>query len=99
MKLINNIIVNSIEALKNISSKEIDVGTSFKIAKNIKAIDEISNIFVEEKRKLVSKYGTKDDKGNLKVNDNGVAEIDKENMPKWNKSYAELLANEYMIEE
>ncbi|MCR4943029.1 MAG: hypothetical protein K5986_00900 [Clostridium sp.] len=100
MKLTNNIIINSIEALKNISAKELDVKTSFKIAKNIKTIDEISNIFVEEKRKLVSKYGTKDDKGNLKVDDHGVAEIDKDNLEKWNKSYAELLEieNEVAIE-
>ena len=100
MKLTNNIIINSIEALKNISAKELDDKTSFKIAKNIKTIDEISNIFVEEKRKLVSKYGTKDDKGNLKVDDHGVAEIDKDNLEKWNKSYAELLEieNEVAIE-
>ena len=59
LKLNNKEIVNSIEALKNLSTKELDVKTSFKIAKNIKTIDEISNIFIEEKRKLVSKYGTK----------------------------------------
>ena len=91
MKLINNIIVNSIEALKNLSGKELDVKTSFKIAKNIKVIDEISNIFVDEKRKLVSKYGTKDEEGNLKVDDHGVAEIDKDNLEEWNRSYADLL--------
>lgn len=91
MKLTNNVIVNSIEALKNLSGKELDVKTSFKIAKNIKVIDEISNIFVEEKRKLVSKYGTKDKDGNLKVDDNGVAQIDKDNLEEWNRSYAELL--------
>lgn len=91
MKLTNNVIVNSIEALKNLSAKELDVKTSFKIAKNIKVIDEISNIFVEEKRKLVSKYGTKDKEGNLKVDDHGVAEIDKGNLEEWNRSYAELL--------
>ena len=100
MKLTKNIIINSREARKNISAKELDVKTSFKIAKNIKTIDEISNIFVDEKRKLVSKYGTKDDKGNLKVDDHGVAEIDKDNLEKWNKSYAELLEieNEVAIE-
>ena len=91
MKLTNNVIVNSIEALKNLSGKELDVKTSFKIAKNIKVIDEISNIFVEEKRKLVSKYGTKDKEGSLKVDDNGVAEIDKDNLEEWNRSYADLL--------
>ena len=98
MKLTNNVIVNSIEALKNLSCKELDVKTSFKIAKNIKVIDEISNIFVEEKRKLVSKYGTKDKEGNLKVDDNGVAEIDKDNLEEWNRSYAELLEIENDID-
>ena len=98
MKLTNNVIVNSIEALKNLSAKELDVKTSFKIAKNIKVIDKISNIFVEEKRKLVSKYGTKDKEGNLKVDDNGVAEIDKDNLEEWNRSYAELLEIENDID-
>lgn len=98
MKLTNNVIVNSIEALKNLSCKEFDVKTSFKIAKNIKVIDEISNIFVEEKRKLVSKYGTKDKEGNLKVDDHGVAEIDKDNLEEWNRSYAELLEIENDID-
>ena len=36
LKLNNKEIVNSIEALKNLSTKELDVKTSFKIAKNIK---------------------------------------------------------------
>ena len=98
LKLTNKEIVNSIEALKNLSTKELDVKTSFKIAKNIKTIDEISNIFIEEKRKLVSKYGIKDDKGNLKLDDNGVAEIDKDNLEEWNRSYAELLEIENNIE-
>ncbi|MBE6049832.1 MAG: hypothetical protein E7214_04000 [Clostridium sp.] len=98
LKLTNKEIVNSIEALKNLSTKELDVKTSFKIAKNIKTIDEISNIFIEEKRKLVNKYGTKDDKGNLKLGDNGVAEIAKENLSEWNRSYEELLEIENNIE-
>ena len=98
LKLTNKEIVNSIEALKNLSTKELDVKTSFKIAKNIKTIDEISNIFIEEKRKLVSKYGIKDEKGNLKLDDNGVAEIDKDNLEEWNRSYAELLEIENNIE-
>ena len=94
MKLTNNVIAT----LKNLSGKELDVKTSFKIAKNIKVIDEISNIFVEEKRKLVSKYGTKDKDGNLKVDDYGVAEIDKDNLEEWNRSYAELLEIENDID-
>lgn len=98
LKLTNKEIVNSIEALKNLSTKELNVKTSFKIAKNIKTIDEISNIFIEEKRKLVSKYGTKDEKGNLKLDDNGVAEINKENLSEWNRSYEELLQIENNIE-
>ena len=98
LKLNNKEIVNSIEALKNLSTKELDVKTSFKIAKNIKTIDEISNLFIEEKRKLVNKYGTKDDKENLKLDDNGVAEIAKENLSEWNRSYEELLEIENNIE-
>lgn len=98
MKLTNSTIINSIEALKIISSKELDVRTSFKIAKNIKAIDNISNIFTEEKRKLVSKYGTKDEEGKLKVDDNGVSEIHKDNLDEWNKSYMELLNIENEVE-
>ena len=98
LKLTNKEIVNSIEALKNLSTKELNVKTSFKIAKNIKTIDELSNIFIEEKRKLVSKYGTKDDKGNLKIDANGVAEISKENLSEWNRSYEELLEIENNIE-
>ena len=98
LKLNNKEIVNSIEALKNLSTKELNVKTSFKIAKNIKTIDEISNIFIEEKRKLVNKYGTKDDKENLKLDDNGVAEIAKENLSEWNRSYEELLEIENNIE-
>ena len=98
MKLTNKRIINSIDSLKNLSSKELDVKTSFKIAKNIKVIDEISNIFVEEKRKLVSKYGTKDEEGSLKVDDNGVAEIDKDNLEEWNRSYSELLEIENDID-
>ena len=91
MKLTNKQIINSIDSLKNLSGKELDVKTSFIIAKNIKAIDEISDIFVSEKMKLVNKYGTKDKEGNLKVEDNGAVEIAKNNLKEWNRSYAEHL--------
>ena len=91
MKLTNKQIINSIDSLKNLSGKELDVKTSFIIAKNIKVIDEISDIFISEKMKLVNKYGTKDKEGNLKVEDNGAVEIAKNNLKEWNRSYAELL--------
>lgn len=98
MKLTNKQIINSIDSLKNLSGKELDVKTSFIIAKNIKAIDEISDIFVSEKMKLVNKYGTKDKEGNLKVNDNGAVEIAKENLKEWNRSLSELLEIENDID-
>ena len=98
MKLTNKQIINSIDSLKNLSSKELDVKTSFIIAKNIKAIDEISDIFVSEKMKLVNKYGTKDKEGNLKVDDNGAVEIAKENLKEWNRSLSELLEIENNID-
>lgn len=98
MKLTNKQIINSIDSLKNLSGKELDVKTSFIIAKNIKAIDEISDIFVSEKMKLVNKYGTKDKEGNLKVDDNGAVEIAKENLKEWNRSLSELLEIENDID-
>lgn len=91
MKLTNKQIINSIDSLKNLSSKELDVKTSFIIAKNIKAIDAISDIFISEKMKLVNKYGTKDKEGNLKVDDNGAVEIANDNLKEWNRSLSELL--------
>ena len=98
MKLTNKQIINSIDSLKNLSSKELDVKTSFIIAKNIKAIDEISDIFISEKMKLVNKYGTKDKEGNLKVDDNGAVEIANNNLKEWNRSYAKLLEIENEVD-
>lgn len=98
MKVTNKQIINSIDPLKNLSSKELDVKTSFIIAKNIKAIDAISDIFISEKMKLVKKYGTKDKEGNLKVDDNGTVEIAKGNLKKWNRSLSELLEIENEID-
>lgn len=96
MKITNNQMINSISSLRALSQKQLPVEVSYKIAKNIRNIEQDLAIYEQERKKLIDKYVEKDSEGNPKLDDNNNYIIkDKLN---WNKDVLELLSFETDVE-
>lgn len=89
MKLKNLTIYDAKDAIMNLREEKLPVKISVKVNKTLKSLIAQYN-FIEERRiELVKKYGTEKD-GNIKV--------DPENIPEFQREYAELLSMEEEIE-
>lgn len=96
MKITNNQMINSISSLRALSQKQLPIEVSYKIAKNIRNIEQDLAIYEQERKKLIDKYVEKDLEGNPKLDDNNNYIIkDKLN---WNKDVLELLSFETDVE-
>ncbi|MDU1309877.1 MAG: hypothetical protein SO297_02150 [Clostridium paraputrificum] len=96
MKLSNERLVNSVGVLSKLTNLELPIKLSYAFSKNITKIDAELKAYNVEKRKLLNKYGEKDNEGNLKQNEKGEVNIlDIEN---FNKEIAELLQCESEID-
>jgi hypothetical protein len=54
-------------ALKKLLTTELPIGTSFKLSKLVKIVDENLQHYENERVKLVKKFGKADDQGNINV--------------------------------
>ncbi len=96
MKISNERLVNSVGVLSKLTNLELPIKLSYAFSKNITKIDAELKAYNLEKRKLLNKYGEKDNEGNLKQNEKGEVNIlDIEN---FNKEIAELLQCESEID-
>lgn len=96
MKLSNERLVNSVGVLSKLTNLELPIKLSYAFSKNITKIDAELKAYNAEKRKLLNKYGEKDNEGTLKQNEKGEVNIlDIEN---FNKEIAELLQCESEID-
>lgn len=77
-------LVEAKEPLQNLSTKELPLKTSYKLAKAIKRINDELVFFEEERFKLCKKYGKF-------VEQNNTYEVEDANMPEFKKEYIELL--------
>lgn len=89
MILTNNQIVNSIESINELLNKEINVKTSFTLMKNIKKIDEVNNIYLQSKNKLIKKHAFINDNDFKTDLQGNIIFKDKEG---WIKDMTELLS-------
>lgn len=92
MKIKNEVLVNSVQVLRKLNAAELPIKLSYKLAKNIKNIEKELALYEEEKQKLISKHGEKDEDGKVKQNEDGTINI--ANVPEWNNDIKELLAIE-----
>lgn len=77
-------LVEAREPLQNLSTKELPLKTSYKLAKAIKKVNDELTFFEEERFKLCKKYG--------KLDETSTAyEVEDANMPKFKQEYVELL--------
>ena len=96
MKISNERLVNSVGVLSRLTNLELPIKLSYAFSKNITKIDAELKAYNVEKRKLLNKYGEKDNEGNLKQNEKGEVNIlDIEN---FNKEISELLKCESEVD-
>ncbi|WP_286904271.1 hypothetical protein [Clostridium sp. UBA1652] len=98
MKLSNEIIVNSANALSQLSVMELPVKVSYAIAKNINKIEKELKVYNAERQKLIQKYAVKDTDGKPKIDENGTMNIQEELLEDWNKDTKELSSIENKID-
>ena len=71
-------LLESNESLKKLSTAEgLPFRTALSIAKDIKEIDEVLQVYENKRRELINKYGKKDDNGELIIKNNNIELIDR----------------------
>lgn len=99
MKIKNKIVLGSTEALKELmENPDIPIKTSFKLIKNVKKIDLILESCNEANKKLLEKYGEKNEDGTLKIDEKSNAKIPLEYMNDYLRERNELLETENDID-
>ena len=84
-------LLNSIDSLKQLSTKSLKARVAFTVARIIKDADvEVTN-FNETRSDLIAKYGEKNEDGSLKMDDNNNVQIIKEQIGDFNKELMDLL--------
>lgn len=80
--------LGSNEVMKTLLKKEFTCKTSYWLARIFHEIDDLSEIFVKERQKIVSKYAKKDDDGEIIQNDNNITMLD---IASFQKDFGDLL--------
>lgn len=97
IKLSNEKLVNSIQALNNLSQQQLPITISYAISKNIDKIESELKIYNKERKKLIEKYSAKDEDGKTKFGENESVTIEVEYIEDWNREMIELLGMENEI--
>jgi hypothetical protein len=79
-------IIDSVEQLKNLSSKELPATASFSLSRLFTQLEEELAVFETTRIKLLNTYAKKGDDGNYSFSD-----VEAENRDKFNKEFGELL--------
>lgn len=90
-------LVNSANALKNLSNKPLKAKSAYATARILKAADQEMTSFNDTRMELVRKYGIKDENNELILDENGNAQIDLEHRNAFNEEFNELLQSSIEI--
>jgi hypothetical protein len=91
-------LTNIINSIKKLSSKELPIQTSIKLAKLLKQLNLENEIFTNEYRKLFDKYAEKDEKGNIKFENNNAIALKKETIEEFKIKYNELMDYSFNVD-
>lgn len=85
-------LVNSTDALRELSQKNLRARASYHAGKILKAAEAEMQSFNETRMELIRKYAEKDENGELKSNEDGNVNIMKEHLATFTQELNELLA-------
>lgn len=90
-------LINSIETLRKLASKDFKAKLAWTIARLLKAVEAETQSFNETRMTLIKKYGEKDENGELITDEKGNCNISIESTNAFNKELNELLSTQVDI--
>lgn len=98
MKLSNETILKTVNALGSLNEAQLPIKVAYAISKNINKIDCELKAYNSEKAKLIEKYAEKDTEGKVKADEYGNINIKVDCIEDWNRDIQELLSIENEID-
>lgn len=86
------------EIIKKLMEQPLPIKASYKLAGIVKRVDEENARFEEARQASLKSFGTKDESGNLQVDDNNNVKFTQENLIEFSKQLAELGREEIEIQ-
>lgn len=90
-------LLNSTETLQKLAAKELKAKLAWSVARVLKAAEKEIQDFNETRMKLITKYGEKDENGELITDDNGNCKIIEGSVTEFTNELNELTASELEI--
>lgn len=78
-------------AMQKLAEKPMKTKSAFKVARLMREIDKEYALFQETRKRLIEKYGEKDQNNELKIDENGNYSIPKERIEIFNKELRDVL--------
>lgn len=92
-----NSLLNGIQVFQEISNTALPVRAAYNVARLIREIEKENQLFDESRRKILDKYGEKDENGELKIEENGNIHILPDKIADCNRELNDLLTTEIEI--
>lgn len=90
-------LVNSVDTLQKLSQKDFKAKLAWQIARLLKAAEQEIQTFNNARMALVTKYGEKDEQGQLITDEKGNCKIPNEVIQKFSDEFNELVQSEVEI--
>lgn len=78
-------------AMQKLAEKPMKTKSAFKVARLMREIDKEYALFQESRKRLIEKYGEKDQNNELKIDENGNYSVSKENIEIFNRELRDVL--------
>jgi hypothetical protein len=79
-----------LDGMKVLIEKDLPIKTAYKLSKLLKILVGENETYELQRLKLISKYGIKDNNGELKTNDDGTIGIDTKHIERFKLEFKEL---------
>lgn len=97
IKIKLNDVVNATETFNKIMQQSFKGSLAFKIARLARELDKEMRTFNEERQKIIQKYGSKDENGELIIDENGNIKFETANLEEINQEFSSLMDTELEI--
>lgn len=84
-------LLDSSSVMQELAKKPMKTKTAFQTARLMREIEKEYTLFQDSRKKLIEKYGEKDESGELKTDENGNFTVPKESIEAFNTELREML--------
>ena len=90
-------LLNSTDVLQKLAGKELKAKLAWQVGRMLKEAEKEIQSFNETRMQLINKYGSKDEKGELVMDENNNCKIEPESINNFSNELNELIASEIEI--